>query len=62
MRAVFAASKESGTPMHPGAPSPGGGSVEVEVSPLRTTELADARASHLASRRNRVQRLTREMC
>jgi hypothetical protein len=62
MRTVFAASKQSGTPRRSVDSFPRRGSVELEVPPLHMTELADARASDLASRRIRVQRLTREMC
>jgi hypothetical protein len=41
---------------------PRSGSVELEMPSLHMTELADSRASDLASRRIEVQRLTREMC
>jgi hypothetical protein len=42
--------------------SPRSGSVELEMPSSHMPELADARALDLASRRIRVQRLTREMC
>jgi len=61
MRAALVASKQSGSPDYPSGFARRWPAIHRRVT-IRASALADARAVRLASRRNHVQRRTREMC